>query len=62
LGRYIIKCEKMLAGPVAFEEVSARYRQTMVNQRKEYAWSELGQKWIDEAISDGSLKQYMERI
>lgn len=62
LGVYIIKCEEMLAGPVAYEEVKDRYRRKIINQRKEYAWSALGQEWIDEAKTAGILEQYPERL
>ena len=62
LGVYIIKCEEMLAGPVAYEEVKDRYKRKIINQRKEYAWSALGQDWVDKAKADGTLKQYPDRL
>jgi len=62
LGVYIIWCEEMLAGPVAYEEVKDRYRRKIINQRKEYTWSALGQEWIDEAKAAGTLKQYPDRL
>lgn len=62
MGCYIIKCVKMLAGPVAYEEIKDSYKQSILDQRKAYAWSTLGQKWIDEAKADGTLKQYPDRL
>ncbi len=62
LGIYIIKCEEMLAGPVPYEQVKDRYRRKLIEQRKEYAWSALGQEWVDKAKTDGTLKQYPDRL
>ena len=62
LGVYIIGCEKMMAGPVAYEEVKDQYKRKIIDQRKDYTWSALGQEWIDEAKTDGTLKQYPERL
>jgi len=62
IGVYIIKCEKMLAGPVAYEEVKDQYKRKIINQRKAYAWSALGQDWIDKAKTDRTLKQYPDRL
>lgn len=62
VGVYIIKCEEMLAGPVPYEEVKDRYKQKIIKQRKEYAWSALGQDWIDKAKAEGTLKQYPDRL
>jgi hypothetical protein len=62
LGVYIITCEKMLAGPVPYEEIKDRYKQKLINQRKEYAWSALGQEWVDKAKADGTLKYHPERL
>ncbi len=62
VGVYIIKCEEMLAGPVPYEEVKDRYKRKIIKQRKEYAWSALGQDWIDKATAEGTLKQYPDRL
>ena len=62
VGVYIIGCEEMLAGPVPYEEVKDRYKRKIIKQRKEYAWSALGQDWIDKATAEGTLKQYPDRL
>ena len=62
MGCYIIKCEKMLAGPVPFDEIKASYKLSLLDQRKSFAWSTLGKEWIDEAKAAGILKLFPERL
>lgn len=62
MGAYIIQCVKKMEGTVPYEEVKDSLKQTMIEQKKAYSWSSLGQTWIDDATADESLKTYQDRL
>ena len=62
MGVYIIECVKPLGGPVPLEDVWESLRNTMIEQKKAYTWSSLGESWIEQAESKGILQTYLDRI
>lgn len=62
MGVYIIQCVKPMSGAIRFDEVKERLAQTMVEQRKAFEWSALGERWVDAAEEESALKTYQERL
>jgi foldase protein PrsA len=58
-GCYIIRCEKLLAGPVPFEDVKDSFKESLLKQNKDLEWSKTTQGWVDAAKADGTLKIYI---
>jgi len=60
-GCYIIRCEKLLEGPVPYDEVKDTLKSGMRADRQESKWSEITDGWIEEAQNAGKLKMYPDR-
>jgi hypothetical protein len=60
-GCYIIRCEKLLEGPVPYDEVKDTLKSSMLANQQETRWAEITDGWIEEAKSAGKLKMYPDR-
>ncbi|NLT97986.1 MAG: hypothetical protein GXW96_07560 [Christensenellaceae bacterium] len=60
-GCYIIRCEKLLAGPVPFDEVKDTLKSNLLASEQEAKWSEITSGWLEEAQNAGKLKMYPDR-
>lgn len=60
-GCYIIRCEKLLEGPVPFDEVKDALKSSMLASQQEAKWTEVTNTWVEEAKTSGKLKTYPDR-
>jgi len=60
-GCYIIRCEKLLEGPVPFDEVKDTLKSSRLASEQDAQWSKITNGWLEEAKNAGKLKTYPDR-
>jgi len=60
-GCYIIRCDKLMAGAVPYDDVKDGMKATMLSEKQSEKWSEVTTGWIDDAEKAGTLKMYTDQ-
>ncbi len=61
-GCYIIRCDKLMAGAVPFDDLKDSIKNTLLSTAQENEWGTVSDGWIEDAKSTGKLKLYPDRF